>query len=83
LADKHGFLTEVPEPWEKVLVGGSDDHSSLNIARTFTEVTDADSVDTFLQEISNRVLLQFAGHLLDHFSGAHLFDMFNKNLTII
>ncbi|MGD9279809.1 MAG: glycosyltransferase [Desulfobacterales bacterium] len=54
LADKHGFLPEVPEPWKKALVGGSDDHSSLNIARAFTEVADADSVDTFLQGINKR-----------------------------
>mgnify|MGYP001828093837 CR=1 FL=1 len=54
LADKHGFLPKVPDPWEKSLVGGSDDHSSLNIARTFTEVIAADSVDSFLKGISHR-----------------------------
>jgi hypothetical protein len=54
LADKHGYLPKFPEPWEKWLVGGSDDHSSLNIARTFTEVTAADSVDSFLRGINHR-----------------------------
>ncbi|MGD9078042.1 MAG: glycosyl transferase, partial [Desulfobacterales bacterium] len=54
LADKHGFLPKIPKPWKKALVGGSDDHSSLNIARTFTEVTSADSVDSFLNGISQR-----------------------------
>jgi glycosyltransferase involved in cell wall biosynthesis len=54
LADRHGFLSKIPDPWEKALVGGSDDHSSLNIARTFTEVTAADSVDSFLEGISHR-----------------------------
>jgi glycosyltransferase involved in cell wall biosynthesis len=54
LANKHGFLPKVQEPWEKALVGGSDDHSSLNIARTFTEVPAADSVDAFLEGIRHR-----------------------------
>jgi hypothetical protein len=54
LADKHSFLPKVPDPWEKSLVGGSDDHSSLNIARTFTEVIAADSVDSFLKGIIHR-----------------------------
>jgi glycosyltransferase involved in cell wall biosynthesis len=53
LADKHGFLAKVSEPWEKALVGGSDDHSSLNIARTFTEVNGADSVESFLKGIDS------------------------------
>jgi glycosyltransferase involved in cell wall biosynthesis len=53
-ADKHDFLPKSPKLWEKGLVGGSDDHSSLNIARTFTEVTAADSADSFLKSISRR-----------------------------
>ncbi|MGD2099743.1 MAG: glycosyltransferase [Desulfobacterales bacterium] len=53
LANKHEINPNFPEPWKKNLVGGSDDHSSLNIARTFTEVTNADSVDTFLQGIDS------------------------------
>lgn len=55
LADKHDILLKVPVPWEKNLVGGSDDHSSLNIARTFTEVVNAYSVDTFLHGIDSGV----------------------------
>jgi glycosyltransferase involved in cell wall biosynthesis len=51
LAGKHGLAPKFPEPWKKTLVGGSDDHSSLNIARTFTEVANADSVDAFLRGI--------------------------------
>jgi glycosyltransferase involved in cell wall biosynthesis len=53
LADKHGLFPTLPEPWKKNLVGGSDDHSSLNIARTFTEVTNADSMGGFLQGIDS------------------------------
>ena len=38
LADKHGIVPGFPEPWVKTLTGGSDDHSGLNIARTYTRV---------------------------------------------
>jgi glycosyltransferase involved in cell wall biosynthesis len=48
LADKHGIAPAFEDPWRKNLTGGSDDHSSLNIARTFTEIPDAESVGAFL-----------------------------------
>ncbi|MBT8340678.1 MAG: glycosyltransferase, partial [Desulfatitalea sp.] len=38
LADAHDLAPVYPRPWEKRLWGGSDDHSALNIARTFTEI---------------------------------------------
>ena len=38
LADRHGREPLYAESWEKCLWGGSDDHSSLNIARTFTHI---------------------------------------------
>jgi len=38
-------------PWEKNFIGGSDDHSSLNIARVYTEVEGASSVEEFLKGI--------------------------------
>ncbi|MGD9149988.1 MAG: glycosyl transferase, partial [Desulfobacterales bacterium] len=53
LADKHALFPTSSEPWKKNLIGGSDDHSALNIARAFTEVTQADSVDSFLQGIDS------------------------------
>ena len=34
LSDRHGIDPAFPEPWKKNITGGSDDHSSLNIART-------------------------------------------------
>ena len=37
LADKHGIVPAFNNPHQKRLFGGSDDHSSLNIARTHTE----------------------------------------------
>ncbi len=38
LAARYGIEPAFPEPWRKVLIGGSDDHSSLGIARTHTDV---------------------------------------------
>ena len=37
LADRHGIEPFGPTPWVKGLVAGSDDHSSLSIARRHTE----------------------------------------------
>ncbi|MGD1972339.1 MAG: glycosyl transferase, partial [Desulfobacterales bacterium] len=53
LVQKHNLETKTPRPWQKNLVGGSDDHSSLNIARAYTEVKGADSVASFLDGIEN------------------------------
>jgi len=36
LADKHGMKPVGETPWIKIIMGGSDDHSSLNIARMHT-----------------------------------------------
>ena len=44
LANKHNIEPFHTEPWRKTLIGGSDDHSSLNIARTYTEIDQADSL---------------------------------------
>ena len=41
LIDKHGIVPLFPDPWRKNLTGGSDDHSSLNIARQHTRVRNA------------------------------------------
>ncbi|MEJ2589517.1 MAG: glycosyl transferase, partial [Deltaproteobacteria bacterium] len=49
MAEKHGIDPHFPEPWKKNLTGGSDDHSSLNIARRYTEVSRADHLDDFME----------------------------------
>lgn len=51
LANKTGIKPIGREPWKKVLIGGSDDHSSLTIARTYSEVTGAWSKEIFLDSI--------------------------------
>lgn len=53
LTAKHRIIPGFAEPWQKNFVGGTDDHSSLNIARTYTEVLDADSPQSFLLGIEN------------------------------
>ncbi len=39
MSDQHGILPRMEKPWEKYLIAGSDDHSSLNIARRHTAVS--------------------------------------------
>ncbi len=51
LAEKHKLEPLFAEPWKKNLIGGSDDHASLNIAKTYTEVEGVESVDRFLAAI--------------------------------
>ncbi|MFO7687720.1 MAG: glycosyltransferase [Desulfobacterales bacterium] len=51
LAEMHAMHPRIPNPWQKNLTGGSDDHSALNIARTFTEIPGTDSLETALKAI--------------------------------
>jgi glycosyltransferase involved in cell wall biosynthesis len=51
LSEKHGIVPAFPYPWRKNLTGGSDDHSSLNIARQYTEVKKARTREDFLRGI--------------------------------
>lgn len=52
LANKHDLIPYDPAPWKKNLIGGSDDHSSVNIANTYTEVKGTSSVHEFLAGIA-------------------------------
>jgi glycosyltransferase involved in cell wall biosynthesis len=51
LANKHNLRPFDSKPWEKNLIGGSDDHSSVNIASKYTEIEEASSVEEFLAGI--------------------------------
>jgi glycosyltransferase involved in cell wall biosynthesis len=53
LVDKHGIVPNFPEPWRKNLTGGSDDHSSLNIARQYTLVEGAATLEDFFAAIDD------------------------------
>jgi glycosyltransferase involved in cell wall biosynthesis len=48
LSERFGLEPKIDESWKKNLVGGSDDHSSLTIARCFTEMRGEDRVRRFL-----------------------------------
>lgn len=52
LMEKHRIEPGFPEPWKKHLTAGSDDHSSLNIARKYTEVKGVQNLKGFLNGIS-------------------------------
>ena len=51
MVEKHGYEPPFSKPWIKNLTGGSDDHSSLTIAYTYTQVENADSPEAFLRGI--------------------------------
>ena len=52
LANRHNLQPTHPEPWKKILVGGSDDHGGMFLASAYTETaTAADSSEEFLQQI--------------------------------
>ena len=53
LCNKHNVKPAGLIPWKKGIVGGSDDHSSLNIARTYTEVKSATGIKDFLGKVKN------------------------------
>lgn len=56
LSEKHRIEPKIPLPWEKRFFGGSDDHSGLNIARTHTQITGADSPAGFFRAIDGSTL---------------------------
>ena len=51
LSDKHGVTPTDDRCWEKNLTGGSDDHSSLNIARMHTYVPGAAGKEAFFDGV--------------------------------
>lgn len=51
LSNLYDYQPLFDTPWQKNLTGGSDDHSGLNIARTFTAVDDAADLDHFMTGI--------------------------------
>ncbi|MCG6893762.1 MAG: glycosyltransferase [Desulfobacteraceae bacterium] len=50
LAEKHDLEPAVSNAWQKRLFGGSDDHSSLNIARTHTRIEGAETPEEFFSD---------------------------------
>ena len=54
LAEKHDLEPVFQEACKKGLTGGSDDHSSLNIARRYTTVKGAGNLEEFFQGIGKK-----------------------------
>jgi glycosyltransferase involved in cell wall biosynthesis len=58
LIDRHGITPSFAHPHQKRLFGGSDDHSALNIARTYTEfIGDPDAGTSLLDMQDCRVVV--------------------------
>jgi glycosyltransferase involved in cell wall biosynthesis len=55
LAEKHDIEPLFPNGWIKGLTGGSDDHSSLNIARRHTRVTGARDLKEFFDGLRRKL----------------------------
>jgi len=53
LAEKYGIDPGYTQPWRKNLIGGSDDHSALYIASTYTQVEGAATREEFLNGLEN------------------------------
>lgn len=51
LADKHGLTPTHPEPWRKVLIGGSDDHGGLHPGSAWTETSEAATAGEFIKAV--------------------------------
>lgn len=51
LANRHNLEPAHPTPWEKVFIGGSDDHSGLFAGCCYTETPRSDSPQAFLAQV--------------------------------
>jgi glycosyltransferase involved in cell wall biosynthesis len=49
LAETHKLAPAFPSPWVKNFTGGSDDHSSLTIARRYTEISGVENAEDFFR----------------------------------
>ena len=54
ISDRQGIRPYGERPWEKCLIGGSDDHSGLNISRAYTEIENAGSLQQFWKYFKDR-----------------------------
>ena len=51
LVDRHGIVPQSGLFWKKHFIGGSDDHSSLGVARMHTDAPEARTMDDFITSI--------------------------------
>ena len=50
-ANRHNLAPTHPQPWRKILVGGSDDHGGMFLGSAYTETPAAKSTDHFLRHL--------------------------------
>ena len=50
-AERHRLAPTHPEPWKKILVGGSDDHGGIFVGSAFTETPAAKTPNDFLEHV--------------------------------
>ncbi len=50
-SNRHNLAPTHPEPWKKILTGGSDDHGGMFAASAWTETPGAKSSDEFLHHV--------------------------------
>jgi glycosyltransferase involved in cell wall biosynthesis len=50
-AERHQFAPTHPEPWKKILIGGSDDHGGIFVGSAFTETPTARTAEEFLEHL--------------------------------
>jgi glycosyltransferase involved in cell wall biosynthesis len=50
-AERHRLAPTHPEPWKKILVGGSDDHGGIFVGSAFTETPGAKTPNDFLEHV--------------------------------
>jgi glycosyltransferase involved in cell wall biosynthesis len=62
-AERQKLAPTHPEPWRKVIVGGSDDHAGIFPGSAYTETPDAESIHEFLRNLEqgNCVTRGFGG----------------------
>jgi len=54
LSEKHRITAAIDEIWKKNMLGGSDDHSGLNVARTFTQIPGTSDLDEAFRRIQSQ-----------------------------
>ncbi len=54
LAEKHRIDPLFPDIWNKNLIGGSDDHSGLNVARTYTRIPGTGNLNEAFRHMETR-----------------------------
>ncbi len=61
-AERHALAPTHPEPWKKIMVGGSDDHGGVFVGSAFTETPAARTPNEFIEHLR-------AGRCLAHGAG--------------